>query len=78
MSRFGVSAGRSLGSAVRRNRAKRLLREALRARLPNIHPGWDVVVIARNPMAEATYQQVQDALADVLRRAHLLQETHDL
>ena len=77
-SRFGVAAGRSVGSAVRRNRAKRLLREALHSCLPSISPGWDVVLIARRPMAEATLQSTQAALSVLLRRAHLLQDTHDV
>ena len=34
--RVGVAAGKSVGTAVYRNRAKRLLREAMRTLLPNI------------------------------------------
>src|SRR4030065_72518 len=40
LSRFGVTAGRQLGSAVRRNRAKRRLRAALDALQPHPLPGW--------------------------------------
>lgn len=76
--RFGVAAGRAVGSAVQRNRAKRLLRHAARQFLPQMKPGWDAVLIARRAMAEATFQQTVTALADLLRRARLLQETHDL
>jgi ribonuclease P protein component len=76
-SRFGVAAGRSVGSAVRRNRAKRLLREALRASLASIQNGWDLVVIARRPMADATFQEIQSALNQLLSRAHLLHDTDD-
>lgn len=77
VSRFGVAAGRSVGSAVSRNRAKRLLREALRASLPSTRPGWDVVVIARRPMAHATFKETQDALTGLLRKANLNVDTHD-
>ena len=77
-SRFGVAAGRSVGSAVQRNRAKRRLREALRACLPSVQPGWDIVVIARSPMKEAAYRQIEDALISLLRRAHLLQDSYDI
>jgi len=76
-SRFGVAAGRSVGNAVRRNRAKRLLRSALQQQLPVIKPGWDVVLIARHRMAGATFQQTVTALASLLGRAKLLQEIHD-
>lgn len=77
-SRFGVAAGRSVGKAVCRNRAKRLLRNVLQGCLPTIAPGWDVVVIARRPMADATFWQARSALLALLKRARLLQEIHDI
>jgi ribonuclease P protein component len=77
ISRFGVAAGRAVGSAVKRNRAKRQLREALRARMPSILPGWDIVVIARRPIREVTYQQITTALDSLLSRANILQDHHD-
>lgn len=75
--RFGVAAGRSVGNAVRRNRAKRILRAALQQYLPDVKPGWDVVLIARRTMTGATFQQTVTALAALLGRAKLLQEIHD-
>ncbi len=69
--RVGVTAGRSVGGAVQRNRAKRLLREAMRMLLPEIRPGWDLILIARQPLPGATYQQVQAALSQLMRRANL-------
>ncbi|MEW5870017.1 MAG: ribonuclease P protein component [Chloroflexota bacterium] len=74
--RFGVVAGRAVGNAVRRNRAKRLLRAVLQPNLAEIAPGWDVILIARRTMSGSTYWQVQAALVGLLRRARLLQE-HD-
>lgn len=74
---FGVAAGRSVGNAVRRNRAKRLLRAALQQYLPDVKPGWDVVLIARRTMTGATFQQTVSALAALLGRAKLLPEVHD-
>jgi ribonuclease P protein component len=68
----GVIAGRSVGGAVQRNRTKRLLREAMRALLPVLRPGWDLILIARQPLLKATFQQVQAALSQLMRRADLL------
>jgi ribonuclease P protein component len=73
---FAISSGRSVGSAVQRNRAKRLLREALRPLIPNIPPGWDILLLSRRPLAEASYQDTQEALIIVLKRAHLLIESY--
>jgi len=75
--RFGVAAGRSVGNAVQRNHAKRLLRHAIQQVFPIVKPGWDDVLIARRAIAQATFQQVEAALADLLGRAKLLQETYD-
>ncbi len=75
-SRFGFAVSRRIGKAVTRNRFKRWMRESVRARLKEreIADGWDVVFIARRPMREASFHQVDEAIGLVLRRAGLLSE----
>ncbi len=51
-SRLGLAVPRSVGSAVVRNRVKRLLREAWRALLDEIPAGHDYVLVARPGLAE--------------------------
>ena len=74
--RLAVSAGRSLGSAVQRNRAKRRLREAARPHLPSIPPGWDLILTARAPISNAAWPEIQEAVASLLRRARLIPDDH--
>ena len=74
-SRFAVSAGRSIGKAVQRNRAKRILRETLRSLIPSIAPGWDLVILARKPMANAGFDEIGSALTSLLSQAKLLEKT---
>ncbi len=70
--RVGYAAGRSVGNAVKRNRAKRLLRESVRSQAAPIAPGWDLILIARTAIVGCTLAQVREAVSQLLRRAHVL------
>jgi len=70
--RIGVTAGRSVGKAVQRNRAKRVLRSAIYPYLLRLQDGWEVGLIARRRLLEASFQQTQAALVSLLGRARLL------
>ena len=70
--RFGFTAGKAVGNAVRRNRAKRRLREALRGYLPFMLGGWDVVLIARPKLIDADWSELRTAIEHLLRQAGLL------
>ena len=70
--RVGVTAGKTTGTAVHRNRAKRLLREALRPYLMSLASGWDLILIARPALVTATLQDTRAALLNLLRRAKIL------
>ena len=70
--KVGVAAGRTVGTAVYRNRAKRLLREAIRPLLPTITPGLDLILIARPGLTSATLEETRQALLNLLQRARIL------
>lgn len=70
--KVGVAAGRTVGTAVHRNRAKRLLREAMRSLLPSIASNLDLILIARPGLVTATLEDTRQALLNLLQRAQIL------
>jgi ribonuclease P protein component len=55
--RFGVAATRKLGSAVERNRAKRLSREVFRRH--KVAAGLDIVIVPRREMLDAPFSSLE-------------------
>ena len=60
--RLGLAVPRSVGTAVARNRVKRLLREAWRELLPTVPSGNDYVLAARPGLAEPAETRGKDWL----------------
>jgi ribonuclease P protein component len=64
--RIGVAATRKLGSAVIRNRAKRLARELFRRH--KVASGLDIVIVPRREMLDASFANVESDFLAVLER----------
>ena len=75
LSRYGISVSRRVGTAVVRNRVKRLLREILR--VTPLKPGMDIVFIARISAATASYAALKKAVEGLLFRTKLLAEENE-
>jgi len=83
--RVGVAAGKTVGTAVIRNRSKRLLREVMRTLIPNIAlrqaqdraSGLDLILIARPKLASASLEETRQALQNLLQRAQIITPVHE-
>jgi ribonuclease P protein component len=62
--RLGLAVPKAVGSAVVRNRMKRRLREAFRARLPELPQDQDYVLVVRPGLAEAVETRGFDWLGE--------------
>ncbi|MGH2536898.1 MAG: ribonuclease P protein component [Candidatus Promineifilaceae bacterium] len=76
--RFAFLASKRVGKATQRNRAKRLLREAVRSQQAQLAPGWDCLLIARPETASATLPEVSAAVRGLLLQADLLRSNEQM
>lgn len=58
--RFGITAGKKIGNAVQRNRAKRILREAYRKNELLLPIGYDIIFVARPGIAGKSSQDIEE------------------
>lgn len=75
--RVGFAAGKRLGSAPKRNRAKRLLREAFRLNQHRLKSGFDLIFIARIPLIGLDFDSVNRNFNELINRARLLTEKQE-
>jgi ribonuclease P protein component len=71
-SRLGISVSKKVGNAVVRNRIRRVVKEIVRLRLSELKTGLDLVLIARKPVAEMDYHQIEKSLNHILKKADLI------
>lgn len=67
-SRLGLSVGKKLGTAVLRNRVKRLLREAFRLESKRLPRGYDLVCVPRAGFI-GTLSDYREAIVDAANRS---------
>ncbi len=72
---MGITTGKKVGKAVARNRARRLIREAIRLCENDIRGSWDIVIVARTRTPYLKMQDVYRQLSRMLTEMGLLPES---
>lgn len=70
--RVGLSVGKKIGNAVKRNQVKRYLRQALLELEPAIRPDLDFLLIARPDIKTKNFHQVKSSVVHVMNLANIL------
>jgi ribonuclease P protein component len=70
--RLGVVTSKKIGGAVARSRARRLLRESFRLHQHDFAQPVDLVLVARNSIADKGFSEVEKDFLAAVRRAKLL------
>lgn len=73
VSRVGVITGKRLGKAVTRNKVRRRLKAVMQQVYCRLPAGWDFLLLARKPIVDASYQEIETAVLTLLRRAGFLE-----
>ena len=67
--RLGITTGKKIGNAVKRNRARRAVRAAATELLKGSADNADIVVVCRHPACEASSVEIRDILREHLTSA---------
>ena len=74
MSRLGITTGVKLGNAVKRNRARRRIRELYRIHEEKLLPGYDVVIVARTRVIYGRFADLEHCFDQQMKKLGLIQK----
>jgi len=66
---LGITVTKKVGNAVVRNKIKRRLRELFFHNLPEIKPGYDLVVIAKRTCVNVSYKNLSDDVSRLFEQS---------
>ena len=69
--KVGFAAGKKLGTAVERNRIKRILREAFRLNQHQLKSGFKILLVGRKSLVGKKFQDANRAFIDICKRAEI-------
>ena len=75
--RLGITAGKKIGKAVKRNRAKRVITAAFSECLPKISGNFDFIIVARSRILTTKSTTVQKCFEKIFLKAKVYGDGHE-
>lgn len=66
--RLGIVASKKIGNSVKRNKARRRIKEIYRINENNLFKGYDIVIIAKSPINESSFGELQKSIINCFKR----------
>ena len=71
VNRLGITTGVKLGNAVKRNRARRRIRELYRTHEGDLLTGYDIVIVARTRVIYGRYRELERSFRQLTKKLGL-------
>ena len=75
INRLGLTAGKTVGNAVLRNRIKRLMRESYRLMEDRLGVGFDIVMVARSRAPMQNLAKIQKDVVFAMKKLGIFRDT---
>ena len=72
--KIGLAVTKKVGHAVVRNKIRRRLREIIKKELPNLKQNYNIIIIARDNVTEASFEQLSLELNKLIKKANLIKD----
>jgi len=72
--KIGISVSKKVGTAVKRNRAKRVIRSAITPFLECLNQNYNIIIVARENILTFSHQQLKNDLLYMFKKAGIIND----